>query len=77
MDIYSVLNLTCRKCYDMIDRHRLISILEKGTDDTGFFNPVHRGWTLVREGRADPSRKESVLSPLLYSIYLHKPDREP
>lgn len=59
MDIYSVPDLTCRKCYDTIDRHRLISILKEGTDDTGFFNLIHKGWTLERGGRTQSERKAS------------------
>lgn len=57
MDIYSVPDLTCRKCYDTIDRHRLISILKEGTDDTGFFNLIHKGWTLERGGAGGPKAK--------------------
>ena len=80
MDIYSVPNLTCRKCYDTIDRHRLISILIKGGDRlAGFFNLIHKGWTLEggdRGGRTQSERKASYRPYYVTSTSNEFTDRE-
>jgi group II intron reverse transcriptase/maturase len=78
------LEFDVEKCYDNIDRHRLISILKEEIDDQRFINLIFKlfnagiiGW---KEGLGpDPSEgvaQGSVVSPILANIYLHKLDVE-
>ena len=78
------LEFDVEKCYDSIDRHRLVSILKEDIEDQRFFDLIFKlfnagviGW---KEGLGpDPSEglsQGSVLSPLLANIYLHKLDEE-
>jgi retron-type reverse transcriptase len=78
------LKFDVEKCYDNIDRHRLISILKEEIDDQRFINLIFKlfnagiiGW---KEGLGpDPSEgvaQGSVVSPILANIYLHKLDVE-
>lgn len=71
------------KCFDSIDRYRLISILKEDISDQRFIDLIFKlfnagviGWF---EGGPDPSEgvfQDSVLSPILCNIYLHKLDLE-
>jgi len=71
------------KCFDNIDRHRLVNILKEDISDQRFIDLIFKlfnagviGW---REGGPDPSEgisEGSVLSPILCNIYLHKLDLE-
>ena len=77
------LEFDVEKCFDSIDRHRLISILKDDISDQRFIDLIFKlfnagviGW---REGGPNPSEKVSqgsVLSPILCNIYLHKLDLE-
>jgi len=77
------LEFDVEKCFDRIDRHRLISILKEDISDQRFIDLIFKlfnagviGW---REGGPDPSEgvsQGSVLSPILCNIYLHKLDLE-
>nr|YP_009710072.1 hypothetical protein [Coleochaete scutata]QFU80177.1 hypothetical protein [Coleochaete scutata] len=77
------LEFDIKKCYDTIDRHRLINILQEKIDDEPFFHLFNRmlNCPVVGADKGGPSSKEgvpqgSVLSPLLANIYLHKLDLE-
>lgn len=78
------LEFDVEKCYDNIDRNRLVSILKEDINDQRFIDLIFKlfnagviGW---KEGLGpDPSQgvsQGSVLSPLLANIYLHKLDEE-
>jgi group II intron reverse transcriptase/maturase len=77
------LEFDIQKCYDTIDRHRLVNILREKIDDEPFFHLFNRmlNCPVVGAEKGGPSSKEgvpqgSVLSPLLANIYLHKLDLE-
>lgn len=78
------LEFDVEKCYDNIDRHRLVSILREDIEDQRFIDLIFKlfnagliGW---KEGLGPDSSQGvsqgSVLSPLLSNIYLHKLDVE-
>ena len=78
------LEFDVEKCYDSIDRQRLVSILKEKINDQRFIDLIFKlfnagiiGW---KEGLGpDPSEgvaQGSVVSPILANIYLHKLDVE-
>lgn len=78
------LEFDVEKCYDSINRKRLVSILKEDIEDQRFMDLISKlfnvgvlGWN---EGEGpDPGEgisQGSVLSPLLANIYLHKLDVE-
>ena len=78
------LEFDVEKCYDTMDRHRLVNILKEKIDDQRFIDLIFKlfnagviGW---KEGLGpDPSEgvaQGSVVSPILANIYLHKLDLE-
>lgn len=72
------------KCYDSMNRHRLVSILKEEIDDQRFIDLIFKlfnagviGW---KEGFGSNFLKDvaqiSIVSPILANIYLHKLDVE-
>ena len=76
------LKFNIEKCYDTMNRHRLVSILKEKIDDQRFIDLIFKlfnagiiGW----EKTLDPDSsknigQESIISPILANIYLHKLD---
>lgn len=77
------LEFDIRKCFDEIDRHRLISILREKIDDQRFLDLIYKlfnaGTIGGKESESDlffGIPKGSIISPILCNIYLHKLDLE-
>ena len=78
------LEFDVEKCYDNINRHRLINILKENIEDQRFLDLVHKlfnagvvGWKEgLGLGLSKGVSQGSVLSPILSNIYLHKLDVE-
>lgn len=72
------------KCFDSIDRHRLINILKGKIDDQRFIDLIFKlfnagivGWKKgLGPGPSEGLSQGSILSPILSNIYLHKLDFE-
>lgn len=73
-----IINIDLKGCFDNIDHHKLLSILNEKIDDKGF-NMLY--WKMVKAGyvykgthfESDKGTR-SILSPILCNIYLHKLD---
>jgi retron-type reverse transcriptase len=77
------LEFDVEKCFDSIDRHRLISILKEDILDQWFFDLIFKlfnagmiGWREGGPNHSEGVSQGSVLSPILCNIYLHKLDLE-
>ena len=78
------LKFDVEKCFDSLDQHKLVRILKEKIEDQRFidliFKLVNIGVISWKENRGpNPSKElvqESILSPILSNIYLHKLDLE-
>jgi hypothetical protein len=75
-----------KRCFDSMDRHKLVFILQKHIEDQRWMDPVHKLFTAgLVGGGPDPLQGSVVsqwltapwaLAPLLCNIYLHELDQE-
>lgn len=78
------LEFDVEKCYDKIDRHRLVNIFKEDIDDQRFIDLISKlfnaGVVTWKEGLSpnflERVSQDSLLSPILFNIYLLKLDLE-
>lgn len=84
MGISWFLKFDVEKCYDDIDRHRLVNILKENIEDPKFLDLIHKFFNsrvVVWDEHTVPEvsmiiTQGSILLPTLSNIYLHKLDEE-
>nr|WRW51150.1 Mat-atp9i95g2c [Phylloglossum drummondii] len=84
MEIPWLLEFDIRKCYDTIDRHRLVSIIQEEIHDQRFMDLILKLFKaeVIDDYRVEPLPKagvlqqDSVMSPLPCNIYPQKLDQE-
>lgn len=77
------LEFDIHKCFDTIDKHRLISILCERIEDQRFLDLIYKlfnedilGLKINKSDLSFGVHQNSVISPILCNIYLHKLDVE-
>ena len=77
------LEFDIRKCFDEIDKHRLVSILGEKIDDQRFLDLIYKlfnasilGWKWSESDLISGISQGSIISPILCNIYLHQLDLE-
>jgi retron-type reverse transcriptase len=77
------LEFDMRKCFDKIDKHRLVGILCEKIDDQRFIDLIYKlinagiiGWKVSKSDLFSRIPQDSIISPILCNIYLHKLDFE-
>ena len=81
-DVSWFICLDIEKCFDTINRKKLINIMKQEIDDQRFFEVINKFFnakvldiTLKTKGVAEGAPQGSVLSPILSNIYLNALDK--
>lgn len=75
-DISWFLEFEVEKCYDIMNRHHLVSILKEKIDDQRFIDLIFKLFSAGIIGWKEGVAQGSGVSPTLVNIYLHRLDVE-